>query len=175
MESDPLQGWFGEGARSWSSALLRQQPSRMLCITTRGLAVPLKQCLVLIETRPTIVPWPLTRRRATPNSPTGHTTHDANMSTAVWPPIAAAELAREQTQSQQRELAWLLVQLKETLQSLKAGLEECAALLAPSENGSTLVLTSVRSESLKGLVTRAGTRIVKGVGGPSLCMHVKTP
>ena len=66
------------------------------------------------------------------------------MSTAVWPPIAAAELASEQTQSQQRELAWLLVQLKETLQSLKAGLEECAALLAPSENGSTLVLTSVR-------------------------------
>ncbi|KAF3004160.1 hypothetical protein E8E13_005455 [Curvularia kusanoi] len=84
------------------------------------------------------------------------------MSTAVWPPIAAAELAREQAQSQQRELAWLLVQLKETLQSLKAGLEECAALLAPSENGSTLVLTSVRSESLKGLVTRVGTRIVKG-------------
>ena len=85
------------------------------------------------------------------------------MSTAVWPPIAAAELASEQTQSQQRELDWLLVQLKETLQSLKAGLEECAALRAPSENGSTLVLTSVRSESLKGLVTRVGTRIVKGV------------
>ena len=97
------------------------------------------------------------------------------MSTAVWPPIAAAELAREQTQSQQRELAWLLVQLKETLQSLKAGLEECAALLAPSENGSTLVLTSVRSESLKGLVTRVGTRIVKGVGGPGDCIHVRTP
>jgi hypothetical protein len=85
------------------------------------------------------------------------------MSTAVWPPIDAAQLAREQTVSQQRELDWLLVQLKETLQSLKAGLEECAALLAPSENGSTLVLTSVRSESLKGLVTRVGTRIVKGV------------
>ncbi|KAF3035464.1 hypothetical protein E8E12_006480 [Didymella heteroderae] len=84
------------------------------------------------------------------------------MSTAVWPPIDAAQLAREHTQSQQRELDWLLVQLKETLQSLKAGLEECAALLAPSESGSTLVLTSVRSESLKGLVTRVGTRIVKG-------------
>jgi hypothetical protein len=56
----------------------------------------------------------------------------------------------------------LLVQLRETLQSLKAGLEECAALLAPTENGSTLVLSSVRSESLKGLVTRVGTRIVKG-------------
>lgn len=90
------------------------------------------------------------------------------MSTAVWPPIDAAQLAAEQAKSQQRELEWLLVQLKETLQSLKAGLEECAALLAPSENGSTLVLTSVRSESLKGLVTRVGTRIVKGVRGNTL-------
>jgi hypothetical protein len=85
------------------------------------------------------------------------------MSTAVWPPIEDAQLAREQAASQARELDWLLVQLRETLQSLKAGLEECAALLAPTENGSTLVLSSVRSESLKGLVTRVGTRIVKGV------------
>jgi hypothetical protein len=85
------------------------------------------------------------------------------MSTAVWPPIDDARLADEQAASQARELEWLLVQLRETLQSLKAGLEECAALLAPSENGSTLVLTSVRSESLKGLITRIGTRITKGV------------
>lgn len=84
------------------------------------------------------------------------------MSTAVWPSIDAAVLADEQTASQARELEWLLVQLRDTLQSLKSGLEECAALLAPSENGSTLVLSSVRSESLKGLVTRVGTRIVKG-------------
>ncbi|KAG9187787.1 hypothetical protein G6011_05658 [Alternaria panax] len=84
------------------------------------------------------------------------------MSTAVWPPIDHARLADEQAASQARELEWLLVQLRETLQSLKAGLEECAALLAPSENGSTLVLTSVRSESLKGLITRIGTRITKG-------------
>jgi hypothetical protein len=85
------------------------------------------------------------------------------MSTAVWPPIDDARLADEQAASQARELEWLLVQLRETLQSLKAGLEECAALLAPSENGSTLVLSSVRSESLKGLITRIGTRITKGV------------
>ncbi|KAF2643451.1 hypothetical protein P280DRAFT_467478 [Massarina eburnea CBS 473.64] len=84
------------------------------------------------------------------------------MSTAIWPPIDAVQLAREQAASQARELEWLLLQLRETLQSLKAGLEECAALLAPSENGSTLVLSTVRSESLKGLVTRVGTRIVKG-------------
>jgi hypothetical protein len=91
------------------------------------------------------------------------------MSTAVWPPIDDARLADEQAASQARELEWLLVQLRETLQSLKAGLEECAALLAPSENGSTLVLTSVRSESLKGLITRIGTRITKGV---RLCLSV---
>ncbi|KAF2477299.1 uncharacterized protein BDR25DRAFT_309557 [Lindgomyces ingoldianus] len=84
------------------------------------------------------------------------------MSTAIWPPIEPDQLAREQAASQARELAWLLVQLRETLQALKAGLEECAALLAPSENGSTLVLSSVRSESLKGLITRVGTRVVKG-------------
>jgi len=84
------------------------------------------------------------------------------MSASVWPPISSDQLAHEVTAAQDRELEWLLVQLQETLQSLKAGLEECAALLAPNENGSTLVLTSVRSESLKGLVTRVGTRIVKG-------------
>ncbi|KAF2440570.1 hypothetical protein P171DRAFT_457408 [Karstenula rhodostoma CBS 690.94] len=84
------------------------------------------------------------------------------MSTAVWPPIDNTQLAREQAASQARELEWLLVQLRDTLQSLKAGIEECAALLAPSESGSTLVLSSLRSESLKGLVTRVGTRIVKG-------------
>jgi len=86
------------------------------------------------------------------------------MSSAVWPPVDHADLVREQAASQARELAWLLRQLADTLQSLKAGLESCAALLAPSEPGSTLVLSSVRSESLKGLVTRIGTRITKGVG-----------
>jgi hypothetical protein len=93
----------------------------------------------------------------------------SDMSAAIWPPIGEAQLADEQAASQARELEWLLVQLRETLQSLKAGLEECAALLAPSENGSTLVLSSVRSESLKGLITRIGTRITKGVRPAALC------
>lgn len=92
------------------------------------------------------------------------------MSAAVWPPISDAQLAEELDASQARELEWLLVQLRETLKSLKAGLEECAALLAPSENGSTLVLSSVRSESLKGLITRIGTRITKGV-----CLDCTSP
>ncbi|KAF2090409.1 hypothetical protein K490DRAFT_71992 [Saccharata proteae CBS 121410] len=84
------------------------------------------------------------------------------MSTAVWPPIPADRLVQEEDASLARELEWLLASLRETLQSLKAGLEECAALLAPTELGSTLVLSTVKSESLKGFVTRVGTRIVKG-------------
>lgn len=84
------------------------------------------------------------------------------MSTAIWPPIDLEQLVHEQAVSQARELEWLLLELRDTLQSLKAGLEECSTLLAPAESGSTLVLSSVRSESLKGLVTRVGTRIVKG-------------
>lgn len=64
---------------------------------------------------------------------------------------------------QARELSWLLDSLQETLVSLKSGLEECYALLAPIEPGSTLVMSSSRSESVKGHVTRVGTQIVKGV------------
>lgn len=84
------------------------------------------------------------------------------MSTVVWPPIPADQLLKEQESCQQRELEWLLSALQETLQSLKAGLEECADLLAPRDVGSTLVLSSLRSECLKGFVTRVGTRVVKG-------------
>ncbi|RQM06829.1 hypothetical protein DH86_00002806, partial [Scytalidium sp. 3C] len=69
-----------------------------------------------------------------------------------------------------RELQWLLDSLQETLISLKEGLEECYALLAPIEPGSTLVMSSPRSESVKGLVTRVGTQLVKG----SLYLRLKT-
>lgn len=84
------------------------------------------------------------------------------MSTLVWPPINDADLNKEVESSSARELEWLLSALQETLTSLKAGLEECAALLAPTEPGSTLVLSSLRSENLKGYITRLGGRIVKG-------------
>ncbi|GAM90382.1 hypothetical protein ANO11243_084250 [Dothideomycetidae sp. 11243] len=85
------------------------------------------------------------------------------MSTILWPPPPAEEiLEREKEATTRRELEWLVAAAQETLQSLKAGLEECAALLAPREFGSTLVLSSQRSESLKGFVTLNGTRIVKG-------------
>ncbi|KAI9655718.1 MAG: hypothetical protein M1821_005153 [Bathelium mastoideum] len=84
------------------------------------------------------------------------------MSTAVWPPVIRDQLCKAEEASLARELKWLLAEIQETLRSLKAGLEECASLLAPQEPGSTLVLSSLRSENLKGFVTRVGTRIVKG-------------
>ena len=84
------------------------------------------------------------------------------MSTLVWPPLPPDELLKAQEATIARELEWLLTSLQDTLQSLKAGLEEIAELLAPKEPGSTLVLSSLRSENLKGFVTRIGTRIVKG-------------
>ncbi|RFU33713.1 hypothetical protein B7463_g2637, partial [Scytalidium lignicola] len=92
------------------------------------------------------------------------------MSTSVWPPIDEAELRVKENESTARELEWLLDSLQETLLSLKAGLEECYALLAPIEPGSTLVMSSPRSESVKGVVTRVGTQIVKG----SLHLRLKT-
>lgn len=83
------------------------------------------------------------------------------MSTLVWPPISANSLAQEEAGTVARELEWLLSSLQDTLLSLKAGLEECAELLASKEPGSTLVLSSLRSENLKGFITRVGTRITK--------------
>ena len=103
------------------------------------------------------------------------------MSAAVWPPISHEQLIKEEENSlvpqdqpniqnfenvdalQACELEWLLNLLQENLASLKNGLQECVALLAPKEPGSTLALSSVRSESVKGFVTRIGTRIIKGV------------
>lgn len=85
------------------------------------------------------------------------------MSTIVWPALAVADKPTDTVESTiARELEWLLESLQETLRSLKAGLEECAALLAPQEPGATLVLSSLRSEALKGFVTRVGNRVVKG-------------
>lgn len=88
--------------------------------------------------------------------------HDRTMSTLVWPPVSDADLSKEIESTSARELEWLLSALQDTLASLKAGLEECATLLAPTEPGSTLVLSSLRSENLKGYITRLGGRIVKG-------------
>lgn len=103
------------------------------------------------------------------------------MSTSVWPPIAPDLLKKEQDAAlvckaclspflladelvtKARELAWLLDSLQETLESLKSGLDDCYALLSPIEPGNTLVMSTPRSESIKGHVTRVGSRIAKGV------------
>ncbi|KAI2632945.1 RAVE subunit 2/Rogdi [Xylaria nigripes] len=84
------------------------------------------------------------------------------MSVEIWPPIPAEQLKIEEDATQARELSWLLDSLQITLLSLKHGLEECYALLAPIDPGSTLVVSTPRAELVKGHVTRVGTRIVKG-------------
>ena len=78
---------------------------------------------------------------------------------------------------QARERAWLLTHLQATLVQLRLGLEECHALLSPPSpppssaanpaavtggGSSTLVLTTPRHETVKGHVTRVGTRLVRG-------------
>ena len=84
------------------------------------------------------------------------------MSTWVYPPIPADQQLKNEDQALQLELQWYLNFLQDQLGSLKEGLEDCVALLAPREPGSTLVLSSLRSENVKGHVTRVGTKIVKG-------------
>ncbi|KAK5636180.1 hypothetical protein RRF57_011892 [Xylaria bambusicola] len=84
------------------------------------------------------------------------------MSVEIWPPIAPEQLKIEEDATQARELTWLLDSFQATLLSLKHGLEECYALLAPIDPGSTLVLSTPRAELVKGHVTRVGARIVKG-------------
>ncbi|KAI1348854.1 RAVE subunit 2/Rogdi [Xylaria sp. FL0043] len=84
------------------------------------------------------------------------------MSVEIWPPIAPEQLKIEEDATQARELKWLLGSLQSTLLSLKHGLEECYALLAPIDPGSTLVMSTPRAELVKGHVTRVGARLVKG-------------
>ncbi|KAI2056635.1 hypothetical protein LOZ12_000799 [Ophidiomyces ophidiicola] len=86
------------------------------------------------------------------------------MAAWVYPQLPPTQLQREEEDSLSRELLWLLRSLQDSLAALREGFQECAALLAPSEPGSTLVLSSLRSESVKGYVTRVGPKIVKGNG-----------
>jgi hypothetical protein len=64
---------------------------------------------------------------------------------------------------QERELKWIVDETLEVCQYLRHGLEDCYALLAPIDPGSTLVMSTPRNEKVKGTITRVGTRIVKGV------------
>lgn len=85
------------------------------------------------------------------------------MSAQVWPPISDEDRIIKEEESLAAELQWLLSHLQSALTSLKSGLLECLALLNPAEpTPTTLALSSLRSEAVKGFVTRVGARIVKG-------------
>ncbi|KAL9114969.1 MAG: hypothetical protein Q9227_001212 [Pyrenula ochraceoflavens] len=84
------------------------------------------------------------------------------MATWAYPPLPQDELKRREDETLEKEQQWLLKSLQDSLASLKVGLEECVELLKPQDSGSTLVLSSLRSENVKGFVTRVGVRVVKG-------------
>ncbi|KAK7962991.1 uncharacterized protein PG986_003816 [Apiospora aurea] len=92
------------------------------------------------------------------------------MSVEIWPTIAPDQLKVEEDATQARELTWLLDALHETLKTLKSSLEETYALLAPIDPGATLVVSTPKHETVKGYVTRVGTRLVKG----SIALRLRT-
>lgn len=74
-----------------------------------------------------------------------------------------------------RELQWIINETVQVCKDLKHGLEDCYALLAPIDPGSTLVVSTPRNEKVKGTITRVGTRIVKGVSRTSSPMAYASP
>ncbi|KAI9904183.1 hypothetical protein N3K66_000712 [Trichothecium roseum] len=84
------------------------------------------------------------------------------MSIDIWPPIPPASLEQKAAETRDRELEWFTSETIETCRSIKHGLDDCYALLAPVDPGSTLVMSTPRAEKVKGTLTRVGTRIVKG-------------
>ncbi|KAM5348828.1 hypothetical protein ACJ41O_008651 [Fusarium nematophilum] len=92
------------------------------------------------------------------------------MSIAIWPPVSPDELRLKAAETQARELEWVVEETLEICRDVKHGLEDCYALLAPIDPGSTLVMSTHRNEKVKGTLTRVGTRIVKG----SLHLQLRT-
>ncbi|KAJ3958551.1 hypothetical protein N0V92_004880 [Colletotrichum tropicale] len=84
------------------------------------------------------------------------------MSIAIWPPVAPDQLALKTEETLKRELEWIVNETHTILSDIRHGLQDCYALLAPIDPGSTLVMSTQRNERVKGTVTRVGTRIVKG-------------
>ena len=75
------------------------------------------------------------------------------------------------TNRKRNHVTWLVNYIREKeLPPIKHTLDECYALLAPVMPGSTLVMSTPRRESVKGTITRVGTRIVKTV-----CHAAQTP
>lgn len=58
------------------------------------------------------------------------------------------------------------------MKSIYDGLDECVVLMQFDQSPSTLVLSSNRSEALKGFVVRQGKNITKAVGVP-LCAFLR--
>ncbi|KAK9458285.1 RAVE subunit 2/Rogdi [Dipodascopsis uninucleata] len=83
------------------------------------------------------------------------------MTTAVNPIQDTVTALNEEHKVSILELAWLLNDLASTIESFSSGIEECISLLEADQPGSTLVLSSNRSEALKGFVVRVGHKIVK--------------
>ncbi|KAK9474956.1 RAVE subunit 2/Rogdi [Dipodascopsis tothii] len=83
------------------------------------------------------------------------------MTTALYPRVDSSTALNEEHKAAILELAWLLGDLSETMDSLRSGLDDCLALLDDDQTGSMLVLSSTRSEALKGYVQRVGQRIAK--------------
>lgn len=65
---------------------------------------------------------------------------------------------------QSNELEWLLNEIGDDLRGLRVSLQDCYQLLEPSasKQGNTLVVSTPRTEAVKGTITRLGTRITKG-------------
>ncbi|KAK9452388.1 RAVE subunit 2/Rogdi [Limtongia smithiae] len=99
--------------------------------------------------------------RAPSRPPHTTTIARAAMSTEVYPTQDPSSALNEEHKVSILELAWLLSDLSVTVRSLSSGFRECLALLQPDQSGSTLVLSSNRSEALKGFVVRVGKNITK--------------
>lgn len=84
------------------------------------------------------------------------------MSVAIWPSLPPADLKAAIKTTEDRELAWQLQELGDTLRNLRTSLEDCYKLLGPDGRGNTLVVSTPRNEIVKGHITRVGTQIVKG-------------
>ena len=74
-----------------------------------------------------------------------------------------------------RELRWITNETVQVCRDLKHGLEDCYALLAPIDPGSTLAVSTPRNERVKGTITRVGTRIVKAVRRASSSSYIPYP
>ncbi|KAK9459992.1 RAVE subunit 2/Rogdi [Lipomyces oligophaga] len=83
------------------------------------------------------------------------------MTTSVYPHQNASSALNEEHKVSILELAWLLQDLSSIMASISDGLDECLTLLHDDQPSSTLVLSSNRSEALKGIVVRKGKEITK--------------